>query len=39
MSFNLRLRAAEARGAGAVAREAVLQAGGEPDCSGLLRTM
>lgn len=35
VSFNLRLRAAEARGAGAVAREAVLQAGGEPDCSGL----
>jgi hypothetical protein len=39
VSFNLRLRAAEARGAGAVARDAVLQAGGEPDCSGLLRTM
>jgi hypothetical protein len=35
VSFNLRLRAAEARGAGAVAREAVLQAGGEPDCSDL----
>ncbi|MGK2924102.1 MAG: hypothetical protein ACSLE2_00630 [Lysobacterales bacterium] len=35
LSLNLRLRAAEARGAGAVAREAVLQAGGEPDCSGL----
>lgn len=35
VSLNLRLRAAEARGAGAVAREAVLQAGGEPDCSNL----
>jgi hypothetical protein len=35
VSIALRLRAAEVRGAGAVAREAVLQAGGEPDCSGL----
>ena len=35
VSLNLRLRAAVARGGGAVAREAVLQAGGEPDCSGL----
>ena len=39
VSLNLRLRAAEARGAGAVAREAVLQAGSEPDCSGLPRSM
>lgn len=36
LAFNLRLRAAEARGGGAVAREAVLQVGSEPDCSGLV---
>lgn len=33
--LNLRLAAAEARGGGAVARDAVFQLGAEPDCAGL----